>query len=59
MLTIEEWSRGPGTHPAVKGLIWYTDGYKTPGRAGAEVYGQSLGRKVYITLGKCATVFQD
>jgi len=26
MLTREEWTRGPGTLPAVKGLIWFTNG---------------------------------
>jgi len=29
MLTKEEWNRGPGTTPAVKGLVWYTDGSRT------------------------------
>ena len=52
MQTREEWTRGPGTSPAVKGLVW------TPGGTGAEVYGQSLGRKLSISLGKHATVFQ-
>ena len=26
MLTREEWTRGPGTPPAVKGLIWFMGG---------------------------------
>jgi hypothetical protein len=29
MLTREEWNRGPGTPPAVKGLIWFVDGSRT------------------------------
>jgi hypothetical protein len=30
MLTREEWTRGPGgTPPAVKGLVWFKDGYST------------------------------
>jgi hypothetical protein len=29
MLTREEWTRGPGAPPAVKGLIWFTDGFRT------------------------------
>ena len=30
MLTRKVWTRGPGTLPAVKGLVWYTDGFRTP-----------------------------
>ena len=29
VLTKEEWTRGPGTPPAVKELVWYTDGSRT------------------------------
>jgi hypothetical protein len=29
MLTREKWTRGPGTPPAVKGLIWFKDGSRT------------------------------
>jgi len=29
MFTKEEWTRGSGTPPAVKGLVWYTDGSRT------------------------------
>jgi hypothetical protein len=25
MVTREEWIRGPGTPPVVKGLVWFTD----------------------------------
>jgi len=25
-LTREKWTRGPGTHPIVKGLVWFTNG---------------------------------
>jgi hypothetical protein len=35
MLTREEWTRGPGTPPMVKGLIWYMDGSKTVEGTGA------------------------
>jgi hypothetical protein len=28
MLTREEGTRGPGTPPVVKGLVWFTDGSK-------------------------------
>jgi len=57
MLTREEWTRGPGTPPVVKGLIWCTVGSKTEGtRAG--VYGQSLGRRLSVPLRNHAAVFQ-
>ena len=29
MLTGEEWTRGPGTLPIVKGLVCYTEGSRT------------------------------
>ena len=31
MLTREERTRGPGTSPAVKGLVWFADGSRTLG----------------------------
>jgi hypothetical protein len=53
MLTREEWTKGPGSPPVVKGLVWYTDGSRTQvGSAGAGVYGQSLGTRFSISLGK-------
>jgi len=58
MLTREEWTRGPGTPPAVKGLLWFTGGYRTVQGIGAGVYGQSVDRRLSISLGKHATVFQ-
>jgi ribonuclease HI len=58
MLTGEEWTRGPGTPPAVKGLVWFTAGSRTVEGTGAEVYGQSVDRRLSISLGKHATVFQ-
>jgi len=58
MLTREEWTRGPGTPPAVKGLVWFTGGYRTVQGIGAGVYGQSVDRRLSISLGKHATVFQ-
>jgi ribonuclease HI len=57
-LTREEWTRGSGTPPAVKGLIWYMDGSRTGEGTGAGVYGQSVNRRLSIPLGKYATVFQ-
>jgi hypothetical protein len=58
MLAREEWTRGPGTPPAVKGLVWYTDGSKTVEGTGWGVYGQSVNRRLSISLRKHATVFQ-
>ena len=49
MLTIEEWTRGPGTPPVVKGLVWYTDGFRTAEGTGAGFYGQSANRKLYLS----------
>jgi hypothetical protein len=58
LLTREEWIRGLGTPPAVKGLIWYTDRSRMLGGARARDYGQSLGRRLSICPGKYAAVFQ-
>jgi hypothetical protein len=58
MLTREEWTRGLGTPPAVKGIIWFTYGSRTAEGTKAGVYGQSADRRLSISLGKHATVFQ-
>ena len=34
MLTIEGWTRGPGTPLVVKGLVWFTDGSRSAEGAG-------------------------
>ena len=48
MLIREEWTRG---------LIWFRNGSRMEGtRAG--VYGQSVGRRLSISLGRYAKVFQ-
>jgi hypothetical protein len=53
ILTREDWTNGPGSPPLAKELIWYTDGSRMwEGRAGTGVYGQSMGRKLSISLGK-------
>jgi ribonuclease HI len=57
-LTREEWTRGPRTPLAVKGLVWFMDGSGTVEGTGAGVYGQSTDRRLSISLGKQATVFQ-
>jgi ribonuclease HI len=40
------------------GLIWFTDGSWTAEGTGAGVCGQSVGRRLSISVGKHATVFQ-
>jgi hypothetical protein len=58
MFTRDEWTRGTGTLPAAKGLVWFTDGPRTAEVTGAEVYGQYVGRRLSISLGNRATLFQ-
>ena len=57
-LTREEWTRGPGTPPTGKGLIWYTDGSRTQRGIRAGDYGQSSRKVLSISLRKFTTVFQ-
>ena len=56
MLTREEWTRGPGTPLVIKGLTWFTDGSKMMEGTGAGVYGQSLGKRLSMPLGKHASL---
>jgi len=58
ILIREEWTKGTGTPPAVKGLVWFTDGSKMKEGTGAGVYRQSVGRRLSFSLGRYATVFQ-
>jgi hypothetical protein len=58
VLTREKWTRGSGTPPAVKGLVWFTGGSRIMEGTGAGVYGQSVNRRLSISLGEHATVFQ-
>jgi hypothetical protein len=57
MLTREQWTRGTGTPSVVKGLVWFTDGSRMEG-TGAAVYGQTVGRRLSISLGSYAKFFQ-
>ena len=50
VLTREECTRGLGTPLAVKGLIWFVVGSRTVEGTGAGVYGQSIGRRLSISL---------
>jgi hypothetical protein len=56
MLAREEWTKGTGTIPMVKGLVWYTDGSKTAEGTGAGFYGQSVKRRLSIPLRKHASL---
>ena len=42
----------------VKGFVWFMDGSRTVEGTRAGVYGQSVDRRLNISLGKHATVFQ-
>jgi len=35
MFARKEWTRSPGTPPVAKGLVWYTDAYRTTEGSGA------------------------
>ena len=58
MLTREDRTKGTGTLPVVKGLVWFTDGSKMKEGTRAGVCGQSVGRRLSFCLGRHATVFQ-
>ena len=58
MLTREDGTKATGTLRAVKRLAWYSDGSKMRKGTGAEVYGQSVGRRFSFSIGRYATVFQ-
>jgi hypothetical protein len=58
MLTREEWTSGPGAPPTVKGLAWFMDGSRTVEGTRAGVYGQPVNRRLSVSLGKHATVYQ-
>jgi hypothetical protein len=57
MLTREDWTKGTGAPPAVKGLVRFTDGFKMREGTGAGFYGKSLGRRLSFSLGRYTTVF--
>ena len=58
MLTRKDWTKATGAPPLVKGLVWFTDLSTMKKGIGAGVYGQSVGRRLSFSLGRCATVFQ-
>jgi hypothetical protein len=57
-VTKEEGSKGPGTPPAVEGFFRFEDGSRIKEGTGAGAYGQSVGKRLSISLGRYATVFQ-
>ena len=58
MLTREECTRRPGTPVVVKGLVWCTDGTRMKEGTRAGVCGQSVGKRLNISLARYATVFR-
>ena len=50
MLTTEEWTKAPGTSPAVKGLVWYIECNRK--RRETHVYGQYSGRRLNTSYAK-------
>jgi len=57
-VTREFWNNGTGAPPAVKGLVWFTNGSKMREGTRAGVYRQSVGRMLSFSLGRYATVSQ-
>jgi hypothetical protein len=58
MSTKEEWTKGPRAPPSVQGPIWNTGESRKQMTTGAGVFGQSLGRRLSISIGRYTTVFQ-
>jgi len=58
MLPREDWTKATGAPPAVKGLVWFTDGSKIRDGTGDGVYGKLVGRRLSFSLRRYATVFQ-
>ena len=52
----EDSTKTTGTPPAVKGVIWFTDGSKMREGTGAGVYGQSVGRRLSFSLGRSSSL---
>jgi ribonuclease HI len=58
-LTREDWTTSTGTPLISKGHVWFTDGSWMRGRGiVVRVYGQSVRRRLSLSLGRYATVFQ-
>ena len=58
ILKREVWIKGPGAPPEIKGLVWFKNGSKMKAGTGDGVYGQYVKRRLSISLGRYATVFQ-
>jgi hypothetical protein len=56
MFTREEWTRGPGTPPVVKGLLWFTDESRQWRGLGLESIG-NLWEEVSVFLKECKLQF--
>jgi ribonuclease HI len=57
-LTREDWTKGTGAPPVVKGLVWFTDGSKMREGTRAGIYRQFLRRRLSFSLGTHTIVFQ-
>jgi len=53
----EDRTKATDAPPAVKGLVWFTDGSRMREGTSAGVYGQSVGRRLSFSVGRYATVF--
>jgi len=52
MLTREDWTKATGALPAVKGLVWFTDGSNMRQGNGDGIYVKSVGRRLSFSLGR-------
>ena len=59
ILIREDWTKGTGASPIVKGLACFTDWSKMREGTGAGVYGQSVGRRLSFLMGRFTTVFRQ
>jgi hypothetical protein len=58
IVTREDWTKGTGTPPVVKRLVWFADRSKMKEGTGAGVYGQSVGRTLTLSLERYAIDFR-
>ena len=57
LLLREVWTETAGVPPAIKGIVWFTDGSRMKAGTGRGVYMQSVGWMFSFSLGRYATVF--
>ena len=59
MLPREDWTKATGAPPAVKGLVWFTDGSKIRDGTGDGVYGKLVGRRLSFSLRRYASLLGE